>query len=146
MFQNRICKSKVWPSVLPPRFTGWNRQEHVDGFFLVLPLYFISNYRAPQHPEPKDRFCVRAAVAQFHSPFFFCKTRKHLHEYCFLIHNKLLQCFSSNSQEICHLLWQVLPFPVKPSLHLHVYDPSVLLHTALLSQLWTPVEHSLTSD
>ena len=29
----------------------------------------------------------------------------------------------------------VFPSPVKPALHAHAYDPAVLLHTALTSQL-----------
>ena len=39
----------------------------------------------------------------------------------------------------------VLPSPEYPVLHAHVYDPIVLLHTALTPQLWALVEHSSIS-
>ena len=41
---------------------------------------------------------------------------------------------------------QVLPSPVYPALHAHAYDPTVLVQTALTSQLWSLVEHSSTSE
>ena len=40
---------------------------------------------------------------------------------------------------------QVLPSPEYPALHLQVYDPRMLLQTALTSQLWELVEHSSIS-
>ena len=39
----------------------------------------------------------------------------------------------------------VFPSPVNPALQPHAYDPAVLLHTALTSQLWELVEHSSIS-
>ena len=39
----------------------------------------------------------------------------------------------------------VFPSPEYPDLHAQVYDPGVLLHTALISQLWELAEHSSTS-
>ena len=40
---------------------------------------------------------------------------------------------------------QVFPSPEYPSLQAHAYNPTVLLHTALTSQLWELVEHSSIS-
>ena len=40
---------------------------------------------------------------------------------------------------------QLLPFPIYPALHVQMWDPLVLLHTALASQLWELDEHSSTS-
>ena len=41
--------------------------------------------------------------------------------------------------------WQRTPFPSYPDLHLHLYDPGVLVHTALAWQPCWNVEHSLIS-
>ena len=50
---------------------------------------------------------------------------------------------------ICYTFYNlpvhVLPSPVYPALHAHTYDPTVLLQTALASQLWELVEHSSIS-
>ena len=60
-------------------------------FFLVLLLCFSSNnYGALKHPEPKDRFCVRAPVVQFYAQLLDT-IRKYLHKSCFLIHSKQLK-------------------------------------------------------
>ena len=40
---------------------------------------------------------------------------------------------------------QVFPSPEYPSLQAHTYNPTVLRHTALTSQLWELVEHSSIS-
>ena len=41
---------------------------------------------------------------------------------------------------------QFLPFPVNPSLQVQLWPPSVLLQTALTSQLWDLVLHSSMSN
>ena len=41
---------------------------------------------------------------------------------------------------------QFRPSPVYPGLHLHTYDPLVLLHSAASLQLWFPAAHSLISE
>lgn len=41
---------------------------------------------------------------------------------------------------------QFLPSPLKPSLQLQLKEPSVLLQSALTSQLWVLVIHSSTSE
>ena len=40
---------------------------------------------------------------------------------------------------------QLLPSPVYPGLQVQLWDPSVLLHTALMSQLWVLIIHSSVS-
>ena len=39
----------------------------------------------------------------------------------------------------------VFPSPEYPALQAQVYDPGVLLHMALIPQLWELAEHSSTS-
>ena len=39
----------------------------------------------------------------------------------------------------------LVPFPRNPSLHLQLYDPRVLLHSAFTSQLCVPSAHSSKS-
>ena len=42
---------------------------------------------------------------------------------------------------------QLVPFPLKPDLQVQVYDPTVLVQTALLSQLFNDESaHSSTSE
>ena len=44
------------------------------------------------------------------------------------------------------LIVQICPSPKYPGLHEHLYDPSVLLHTALALQLCVSVAHSSMSE
>ena len=56
------------------------------------------------------------------------------------------QLYKSKCNKIFFLLpAQVRPSPVNPDLHAHVKDPIVLVHKALVSQLWVTLEHSLMS-
>ena len=48
--------------------------------------------------------------------------------------------------QILYLPVQVTPLPVYPVLQAQVNDPSVLVHVALLWQLWVPRVHSLLSE
>lgn len=46
---------------------------------------------------------------------------------------------------LIYLPKHVVPFPWYPRLHEQLWEPSVFLHTALMSQIWVLVAHSSTS-
>ena len=41
---------------------------------------------------------------------------------------------------------QVVPFPVYPVLQVQLWEPTVLVQYALISQIWLPVAHSSKSE
>ena len=62
---------------------------------------------------------------------------------------KKIKCLPSQnwrSEDDNDLPLQVRPFPEYPGLHVQLYDPLVLLHTALALQLCDPLAHSSMSE